>query len=496
MVERYPLDGEYRKSKNFPHIKRGAPAGAPGRKRRKDNPYKLPKKGPPVKKPLRPNGPKKWPVDYPSPAKKAAMRKGFSKIARLLGGAALKSNPYTGAFSWAWDAYDIAGNVYGWATDSQGVISTPGSLGMDTDHYYLYRFCEDYTGYAHDHGTGATCGSGQYVSVSDLSSPGGSATFGWPTAHGSYITLQNLKVDYSATIKVVTTAEVWRQIAGTPPTPSPTIQHQAVFLPLVFPQTELTFEFPLEWPYPQSWADAVALPGSQPDGSPDPSEQPSRRDAQQATQRVPVVPGVRVLVLPDVGVVPVTDTQMITVPPGTDITTITYPPPETVSRPASSAWDSLPEHVKERKVRMYGKIAGTWTALNMATEGVDFLFVLHDALPKEYQAKKKSGWSKPAAHDAATAVYMNWHRIDVGKAVENYVNEWMEDMFYAGLGRAGKNLNQLTGAPTGGGRALNNNASEFGEGNPVKPPEMTLDVETGHWMVETPFGSFYGSLGG
>lgn len=419
---------------------------------------------------------------------KAAMRKGFFKIARMLGGAALKANPYTGAFSWAWDAYDIAGNVYGWATDSQGVPVNAGPSDVPNPAFWLQTAaCEGPSGYGwwKNSYTG-NCGLAAF-SINGVNRLAGDVQ--WSSDLLAFTRYNEISPLYanvadSYVLRDPDVKPAEHQMWASQPLP-----------PVVM--TDVGFEFPMEWPYPQSWSDAVALPGSQPDGSPEPEKQPSRRDAQQATQRVPVVAGVRVLMLPDLGVVPVTDTQLIVVGPGPlPVQEDTIPPPRTVSRPLKDRRNHRRPPIKERKVRMSPLQAGIWASLNFATEGVDFLFVLHDALPKKYQAKRKSGWSKAAAHDAATAVYVNWPRIDVGKAIENYVNEWMEDMFYAGLGRAGKNLNQLTGAPTGGGRALNNNASEFGEDNPVKPPEMTLDVETGHWQVETPFGFFYGSLGG
>lgn len=244
------------------------------------------------------------------------------------------------------------------------------------------------------------------------------------------------------------------------------------------------FEVPL-FPKPNSWADAVAKPGTQPS-----NQEPSRdksRDDQRARYDAPLVPYLRWYTIPSVGVVPDLPTQVITVPEvGAAPKVETAPAPDTISKPITST------QTKERKLRITGAAAGAWHVINFLTEVNDFLEVLHEALPTRCRAKGRN----PSPFAMSEAIYNCFEHLDLSKAVENYVNNWIEDMFYSLQGRAGARLNNVSGNFTGGSNALRGGSRNAPEGfqQDLRPPEVHFDTSTGEWSVDTPFGSIHGRV--
>ena len=193
-------------------------------------------------------------------------------------------------------------------------------------------------------------------------------------------------------------------------------------------------------------------------------------------------PETQVIVVPDAG------TMGPPGPPAPPTVGYAIPPRPRNARPGGRR--------KEVKVRMMvvGRIA--WGIVNFITESIDFLDAIHGALPYKLQAKPTKG-HKPTPTEKAEKVWRHLDELDMAKAVENFVNNQVEDWLYGRMDQS-KNLNQLTGAPTGAGAALDGNwrPGLYDLGEPVAlSPEVHFDPDTGEWELDTPFGSMRGNLG-
>ena len=199
-------------------------------------------------------------------------------------------------------------------------------------------------------------------------------------------------------------------------------------------------------------------------------------------------------------VIPGTDTE-VSVPPGAVSDAGLALPPE-VPPPFSYRIPPRPRNRapegrrRERKVRMalVGRLA--WGVVNFITESMDFVDAIHAALPYKLQAKPTKG-RRPTPSEKAERLWKHWDEVDVAKGVENFVNNQIEDWLWGRLDQS-KNLNQLTGAPTGGAAAIDGQwrPGLYDLGEPVGlAPEVHFDPDTGEWELDTPFGSMRGNLG-
>ena len=191
-------------------------------------------------------------------------------------------------------------------------------------------------------------------------------------------------------------------------------------------------------------------------------------------------------------------TQVIVVPAVGTVGPPGPPPPPTVGYafPARPSNRRPFGRRKEVKVRM--SVAGrvVWGIVNFITESFDFLDAIHRALPYKLQAKPRKGHAVTPI-EKAERVWKHLDEVDMAKAVENFVNNQVEDYIFGRLSPDAQ-INQATNSPTGkaasfGGRT--ESGQQFGEVVNELVPEVHFDPETGEWQLDTPFGSMRGNLG-
>lgn len=108
------------------------------------------------------------------------------------------------------------------------------------------------------------------------------------------------------------------------------------------------------------------------------------------------------------------------------------PEPVPVAPPGAPLKPPGPK-VKERKIRMggYGAVNAVVSA---ATEGVDFLEALWDALPRNRQTREKG--KKTTPQQKALDLYRGWPDIDVAAAIKNVVVNELKDRAIGTIGQA------------------------------------------------------------
>jgi len=296
--------------------------------------------------------------------------------------------------------------------------------------------------------------------------------------------------------------EVWQRVtAGDIPAPYSSPASVPTTRP--YPAQLIAGARPEPWGMPDPKPAVFGDPYTQPPGDPDPAERSRPGDAPTRTVALPIMP-FPVVAFPWPGTAleptPQPDTQVIIIPPPAEQVAGDSPPPEP---PTASTRPGRPRNSRnrgegkfERKVRMSGGQALAWMMINVVTESIDFVESLHQALPYRQQAKPTKGHAVTPT-EMAEAIWRHRETIDVAKAVENFVNMQIEDWFYGRIDQAA-NLNQLTGAPTGGGTAIDGQwrPDLYDLGEPVKlVPELHFDPVTGAWAIDTPFGSIQGNVG-
>lgn len=238
---------------------------------------------------------------------------------------------------------------------------------------------------------------------------------------------------------------------------------------------------PLAIPLP--WDKAVATPGSQ----------PSHPDFAHPTVRVPplpmpfvVAPTTVVRPGPIGGTVTVQPEPVVVVVPGDGPPVVEPPGGGTVDPPVRRPPGSK---TKESKVNVRSVSGKLWGVINLVTEGLDFLDVLHDSLAKEHQAKKKTraDYTRGLAPQAKiAAVYEHFETLDIAVVVENFINNQFEDLVYGTVGQTTGRATRNIGANTGLDRAVRGaegNVSDF-TGETLQLPELVYDPETGKFWVD------------
>lgn len=263
------------------------------------------------------------------------------------------------------------------------------------------------------------------------------------------------------------------------------------------------------FPTPQKWADAVADPGTQPaEETSVPDEVVTPRPSVVTIPALPfpivTVPGA---VTPP-GVVPRPDVVVqptpVVVEPSPDPDgppIITYPP--------GGGWgggNNPPgRNTKERKVNVQSVAGRAWFAINLFTEGLDFLDVLWNAIDPDVRTPRWSrnpdgSWNRLDWNDKLADLYNHWDEIDIAAALAGFVNNQFEDMVYGLLGRQGVSATQQFGILYGLNTAIREAQSSAGSvatGAPGPLPELTYDRETGEFGLEWELmgWSYDGSLG-
>lgn len=269
---------------------------------------------------------------------------------------------------------------------------------------------------------------------------------------------------------------------------------------------EVPIHKPAPFPRPKRWRDAVAIPGSQPGTQPKvqpgaaPGTNPAR-NPRPSRVRLPTLPFPFVIAPPAVrpypGADPVTlQPDTVVIQPGQPTKADPIPRPSVTTKPGNPTNRPPSARVKERKINVRSVAGGLWGVLNMATEGIDFVSVLHGALPKQLQAKmkkiplseqrkKRDGkkyYSVPV--DAKMkAIYDNFQSIDVAKAVALFVSDQIEDQFYGRLSKPTQMLAQHSGAITGTDGAVSRAQKQAAGDDQVALPELRYDTETRTWSI-------------
>lgn len=266
--------------------------------------------------------------------------------------------------------------------------------------------------------------------------------------------------------------------------------------------TEVDPMWPQQQPKQTPWKEAAPdhpaeQPTKQPVKSPDTVTDPSV---------VPWVPAPFVVVVPRPETVPGTGTPVVPQPgtsPGTGPDTVPEPAPLPQIldfHPDGTVVGTLGKTPKRKnkkpkkrerqgkneQVPHVGTVApNAWYMVNMLTEGLDFVDALYRSLPKECRRK-----FKPTPYDKAKAIYDCWDHLDLNKAVQNFLNNEIEDFIYGQVGQATKKAQQEIGSGTGLASALGKaqkGAKEAGEaegGNEGNLPLPQLQQQpNGQWVL-------------
>lgn len=182
-------------------------------------------------------------------------------------------------------------------------------------------------------------------------------------------------------------------------------------------------------PRPTPWRRAVAPPGTQPAGDNYPKER-----NRNVTLRAPVAfldPAV-------VGRVRVRD-QVIEVRPGV----APKPLPPGSPPPWSSVDGTAPEPDRNDRKLNVGTVGGRFlVAVNATTEVMDFIREVWRALPAHLRSKAKRRGAQVDPFTQAMDIYDHFGEVDLALAIENLVNNEIEDQMYGRFGRLSAKANQ------------------------------------------------------
>lgn len=387
--------------------------------------------------------------------------------------------PGLGAALTVYEVYQI----YRAGTAADGVVNS--------EYWQLSRSCRGWDGnYYYDYARSTPCADFVLTQTANIGAGGTNLYHGGPNSPSGLgaFTLMNHagNVSYYTYANV---AEVWvRRL--TAPNPAPI--WAPVSVPVIIPVT-VPGGYPLSpavgTPKPKSWPDAVARPGEQPSADENPAQRPGqgKKPADRTIWEIPPLP-VPITIVPNVSPNPGPDDFPV---PSPNVQEAVIPRQGYGARTrvqtrsnSNQARNRKPNRrEKERKLNVRTVAGAGWAIINLFTEGLDFLDVLHNALPKKNRAK---GYNP---YDKAAAVYEHLDKIDIALAVENFINNQIEDYIYGTMGKATSKAQKTIGSPTGLSRALRQNQSQFMEetGMEVELPEVHYDREAGEIYL-TGFG--------
>lgn len=257
-------------------------------------------------------------------------------------------------------------------------------------------------------------------------------------------------------------------------------------LPILKPYP-LPNRFPVRYPRPRPGEQPAKQP--KPDGRP----RPRPRNRPEPAVRFPLLPFPFVVLPP--GFNPSVPDIVITTKPGNKNPPGNTPKPPVRTNGRSSGGRNRPprKREKERKTNVRTVAGAGWGLINVVTEGVDFLNVLYDALPDDSpckaKAKKASKINVATPYAKAKAVYDCFDQIDVGNALEGYVNNQVEDFVFGMMGQQVSKATGNFGLSTGLNRALKQQqemATGDGQGIADLIPQLDIDDETGEVSVSIP----------
>ena len=168
-----------------------------------------------------------------------------------------------------------------------------------------------------------------------------------------------------------------------------------------------------------------------------------------------------------------------------------------ITRPGNPTARQPRKNTKERKVTVRTVSGRLWAALNLFTEGLDFVDVLWESIPKEDRTQPRrnprTGEVYPVGvDDRLWDIYDHWDEIDIAVALENFINNQVEDFVYGQAGMATGRATGGLGITTGLNRALRDqqgNISDLQEETESPTPQLNYDQDTGAWsLVWEPMG--------
>lgn len=383
-----------------------------------------------------------------------------------------------------WDPLGLAGPM---------VFSAPG---YDLDGYT--KLCSDaplpgYSGrWAQQSGIVPACGltSGYFGKPSDLVFPT------YPNSFNVNEVIYDQVLNFTSTHVI----ESWAVSPGDPVEPIPKLSPGIYIAPATIP-SDSPEELPILQPaevFPQTFREAVAVPGSQP--SPDDANRPIEVPVPDyPIALVDIVPGR--LVVPD---------QSVDIDPDTRPTD---PQPEpgdnpgpgdTTAPPGDAPPELKPPRAREKQrkinVRSIGFGSNIWVLGNLLSEGLEAVDDLWRSLPRECKTRRwrmkpngKRGRRSATPYEKAQDLYRCWRHMDVAKAVENVMNDQVSDIFYAIQGRLGTKATQRLNINTGlqhmlreGQKEISQQAIDAGadeKETQLPLPRLSHDERTNEWFI-------------
>ena len=301
------------------------------------------------------------------------------------------------------------------------------------------------------------------------------------------------------------------------PVPTPLVGTQVPVGPVASPNVGPTSQ-PVAQPQPKPQPTPLekARPGEEPAGEPDPDP----------VYDLPVFDAPVVLVNPNgSGVRPQPRTQTWTFGGGL--------PPRYRDRrgnPRNRRPNRRTKQAKPNIVLIAGRL---WVVINAFTEGLDFVEVLWESLPKEmrrdhifefryddedklarlsrraqFEIRRRGGFKRAADHQSMLEdLWKNWAHVDVAKTLTGYINNQVEDWFYGLMGKPTKALTQALGAATGVDHAIANaqkwSQKMYGANEEIENqylisellPTVDFDPHTGDVTLTSPLGEVKFNLG-
>lgn len=195
----------------------------------------------------------------------------------------------------------------------------------------------------------------------------------------------------------------------------------------------------------------------QDEGAEDPSDPPTGKDLAKDL--------VIDLILPPRG----PPRMIVTTRPNTSV-----PPAPPVTPPGRTP-------TREHKLSLRGHMGRAWLVLGQLTEAEDVIKALHAALPPECRVRpwQPSG-RRSQARDMLGALMKCADHIDTVQAIENLLNEQIEDIYYGNIiGKPGKWINQKLGLYTGGNWLVSAASDEV----LPAPPKIDLGDDSSQWWL-------------
>lgn len=122
--------------------------------------------------------------------------------------------------------------------------------------------------------------------------------------------------------------------------------------------------------------------------------------------------------------------------------------------PPTGARGGNSDPTKERKIKLSPAFVIILKAVSMATEGIDFVNAIYDALPPEYRPKFRNTDYELRSADLRMkmhALFENADKIDIEKALRNLAAEQFEDYLYGQIGKFGGEVSKSQGLNYGAG---------------------------------------------